>query len=124
MGLTDFGKAVRKARLDADETLATMADSLGVSPAFLSAMETGRKNISEEWVKRIVSFLDAKGIEIKQLGEYADISNKNVSLAGCDPQKQMLIAGFARSSMDAETLAEFAKLLGAVKKQNDTGRQG
>lgn len=115
MGLTDFGKTVRKARLDTDETLATMAESLGISPAFLSALETGRKNISEEWVKKITNFFRDKGVEVKKLGEFADISNKNISLAGCDPQKQMLIAGFARSNLDADTLAEFARLLGTVK---------
>lgn len=115
MGLTDFGKTVRKARLDTDETLATMAESLGVSPAFLSALETGRKNISEEWVGKITNFFKHRGINVANLGEYADISNKNISLAGCDPQKQMLIAGFARSNLDAETLAEFARLLGSAK---------
>ena len=115
MGLTDFGKTVRKARLDTDETLATMAESLDVSPAFLSGLETGRKNIPEDWVEKITIFFKNKGIEVKQLGEFADISNKNISLAGCDPQKQMLIAGFARSNLDAHTLAEFARLLGTVK---------
>lgn len=115
MGLTDFGKTVRKARLDVNETLSTMAESLGVSPAFLSAMETGRKNIPEDWVKKITGFFSARGMEVKMLGEYADISNKNISLVGCDPQKQMLIAGFARSNLDAETLSELARLLGTVK---------
>lgn len=117
MALTDFGIAVRKARLDAEETLSTMAKNLGVSPAFLSAMETGRKNISEDWVIKIAHFFKEKDVEIEveKLGMYADVSNKSVSLAGCDPQKQMLIAGFARSSLDAKTLAKFAELLGAEK---------
>lgn len=117
MALTDFGKAVRKARLDANETLATMATSLDVSPAFLSAMETGRKKISEEWVNKINEFFINRGIHIKNLGVYADVSNKSVSIAGCDPEKQMLIAGFARSELDAETLTKFAELLGTKHKE-------
>lgn len=115
MALTDFGKAVRKARLDADETLSTMAESLNVSPAFLSAMETGRKKIPDEWVVKITQFFRDRGINVEKLGVYADISNQSVSIAGCDPNKQMLIAGFARSDFDAETLAEFVKLLGKQK---------
>lgn len=111
MALTDFGKTVRKARLDAEETLSTMADNLGVSPAFLSAMETGRKNIPEEWVIKINNFFEVRGIKADKLGKLADLSNKNVSLLGQDPHKQMLIAGFARSSFDSETLAKFAELL-------------
>lgn len=120
MGLTDFGKAVRKARLDTEETLSTMAESLGVSPAFLSAMETGRKKIPEEWVVKIHKFFTDRGVNIERLGEFADISNQTVSLAGCDPQKQMLIAGFARSNLDPETLAKLAKLIGQDnKKENE-----
>lgn len=115
MGLTDFGKAIRKARLDIGETLSTMATSLEVTPAFLSALETGRKKIPAEWVVKITNFFSTKGVIIKNLGQYADISNKSVSLAGCDPQKQMLIAGFARSNFDADTLAKFSELLGVME---------
>lgn len=117
MALTDFGKAVRKARLDAGETLSTMAERLNVSPAFLSAMETGRKKISEEWIEKISLFFRDREINLENLGVYADISNKSVSIAGCDPHKKMLIAGFARSEFDAETLAKFAKLLGTKYKE-------
>ncbi|MBS0424103.1 MAG: helix-turn-helix transcriptional regulator [Proteobacteria bacterium] len=117
MALTDFGKAVRKARLDANETLATMAESLNVSPAFLSSMETGRKKIPEEWVGKIESFFSDRGVLIEKLGIYADLSNQSVSIAGCDPHKQMLIAGFARSEYDSETLAKLAKLLGTKYKE-------
>lgn len=115
MALTDFGKAVRKARLDTNETLSTMADALGVSPAFLSAMETGRKNISEEWIVKISEFFLTRNVKIEKLAMYADISNESVSIAGRNPHQQMLIAGFARSNFDAETLAKLAKLLGMDK---------
>lgn len=121
MALTDFGKAVRKARLDTNETLSTMADSLGVSAAFLSAVETGRKKISEEWVGKIHQFFADRGVNVEKLGEFADISNQTVSLVGCDPEKQMLIAGFARSEFDAETLAKLSKIIktSAKKGSND-----
>ncbi|HHU6304271.1 TPA: helix-turn-helix domain-containing protein [Klebsiella pneumoniae] len=50
MALTDFGKAVRKARIDTGYTLLTMAKALGTTPAFLSGLETGTKKIPEKWV--------------------------------------------------------------------------
>ncbi len=43
MALTEFGKAVRKARIDTDSTLLTMSQELGTTPAFLSGLETGSK---------------------------------------------------------------------------------
>jgi transcriptional regulator with XRE-family HTH domain len=39
----DLGKMLRKLRIEKDERLADMADKVGVSIAFLSAIETGRK---------------------------------------------------------------------------------
>ena len=112
MALTDFGRVVRKARLDANETLSTMAEALDVSPAFLSGLETGRKNISEEWITKINDYFLTRRIVIERLAEYADMSNQSVSIAGKSSRQQMLIAGFARSSFDSETLEKFAKLLG------------
>jgi transcriptional regulator with XRE-family HTH domain len=80
MALTDFGRVVRKARLDANETLSTMAEALDVSPAFLSGLETGRKNISEEWITKINDYFLTRAIVIERLAEYADMSNQSVSV--------------------------------------------
>ena len=63
--LTDFGTAIRKARLDAKVTLQTMADDLGTSPAFLSSMEVGRKKIPRDWIRKIQKeYFVAKKVEI------------------------------------------------------------
>ena len=43
--LTEFGKALRRIRLDNDELLKDMADKLKVSSAYLSAVENGKKNL-------------------------------------------------------------------------------
>jgi hypothetical protein len=47
----------------------------------------------------------------------ADIANKSVSIEGLDPHKQMLISGFARANLDAETLEKLASLLGANEEE-------
>lgn len=114
MGLTEFGKAVRKARIDANVTLGSMADTLEVTAAFLSALETGRKKIPADMVGKIAKFFKSKGIVIPQLDTLASVANKSVSLEGLNHRQQMLVAGFARSSLDAETLQKLAKLLDTV----------
>lgn len=43
--LTGIGKFLRKLRIDNEEILKDMADALGVSSAFLSAVENGRKKM-------------------------------------------------------------------------------
>ena len=111
MALTEFGKAVRKARIDIGYTLKTMSEELGTSAAFLSGLETGSKKISKDWVTKIEDFFKSKGHAIKDLGQLADVANENVSLNGLSQQQQMLVAGFANSPFTPEQLKKFAALM-------------
>lgn len=119
MALTEFGKAVRKARLDVGENISSMATELNLSAAFLSGIETGRKKIPEAVVAAVQRFFSQRGLVIEKLPEMADVANKSVSLEGLAPQQQMLVAGFARTSFDAEMLENMAKLLATANNKKD-----
>lgn len=111
MALTEFGKAVRKARIDLGETLVSMSGAIGTSASFLSGMETGRKKITDEWVSKINSFFESRNRKVEDLEELAVIANKSVPIDGLPLQQQMLIAGFAKSPFTADELQAVAKLL-------------
>ena len=113
MKLTEFGKVVRKARLDANVTMSDMATSLKVSSAFLSSLETGRKKIPNEWAKQISAYFQKRGIKVEELQTAADVSNKSVSLEGLSTSHQMLVAGFARATFDEDQIANLKELLAA-----------
>jgi len=115
MALTKFGREVRKARLDTEQTLSSMADALDVSPAFLSGIETGRKKIPPRVVLQIREYFQKLGHKIDNLEALADVANQTVQLDGISPQQQMLVAGFARSPLDPEQLSKFAELLKSHK---------
>lgn len=119
MALTEFGKVVRKARIDVNESLGSMATALGVSSAFLSGIETGRKNIPETFVTKVQGYFKDLGVLIPNLQQLADVSNQSVPLDGLSPQQQMLVAGFARSSVDAQTLKQIAELLEAMEEKKN-----
>lgn len=51
--LTQFGKMMRMIRVNRGMILKEMAEILGVSPAFLSAVETGKKNVPLKWIDSI-----------------------------------------------------------------------
>lgn len=119
MKITEFGKVVRKARLDAEVSLLQMANDLDVSSAFLSGMETGRKKITKEWVGKVSSFFGSRNIELPTLAEAADVSNKSVSLEGLSPAHQMLVAGFARTSLSQEEMENLKALLEAANAKKD-----
>lgn len=108
--LTEFGKAVRKARLDVGTTMAHMADYLGVKPSFLSQMETGKKKVPAEFVSKIEEYFRSQGLPI-QLGQLADSANKSVSLEGLPPEMQFLVSGFARSTLTEEQIARIREIL-------------
>lgn len=117
MAITEFGKVVRKARIDANNvTLASMAEELKTTSSFLSAIEMGRKKIPTEWVAKIESFFLKHNVRVNSLYELADIANKSVVIEGLSPAQQMLVAGFARVNLDDAELAKFAELLAANRK--------
>ena len=114
MGLTPFGDAVREARRNTGQTLQTMSAALGVSPAFLSAMETGRSKVPADFVGKIEAFFANLDLKIDKLKEKADASNGSVSLNGLSLQHQMLVAGFASSEFSKGQLDKFADLLRTI----------
>lgn len=117
VNLTEFGTAVRKARLDAKVKLQTMAEELETSPAFLSSLEVGRKKIPRDWVKKIETYFVAKKVEIPKLAKLADVANKAIPLEGMSPQKAMLLAGFARTNISKEQMAQLSRLLKEFEKE-------
>ena len=52
--MTALGKALRKMRVDRDETLRSMADKLNITASYLSAIEHGKRKIPEDFVSKII----------------------------------------------------------------------
>lgn len=106
--LTEFGKAVRKLRIDYDINLSELATSIGVSSALLSAVETGKKPISAELIKKITNVLGLNKDEEKLLTHAASQSVDNVSVRTSNPEEAEIALMFARRIQD-DTL-DMAKL--------------
>lgn len=124
MGLTKFGEAVREARRETKQTLMTMSEALGKSPAFLSAIETGRSKVPMDFVSDIEDFFSSLDypIESMQLREKAMVANEVAPLDGLNLQHQMLVAGFANSDLNKKQLEQFAKLLAEIQLTSTQGK--
>jgi transcriptional regulator with XRE-family HTH domain len=114
--LTDFGKLVRKHRIDAGMRLRAMAESLGVSAAFLSAMETGRKPVPAETAKRIADILSLDLEERSQLLSAAEASRAEFKIRpgkGAGQLDREVAAMFARQfpTLSKEALASIKRIL-------------
>ena len=113
--LTDFGRFLRKIRIDCDEILKDMAEKLNVSAAYLSAVEMGKRNIPEQWVNRISELYNLSEEEKINLNGAADNSAKSITLNFdniSNSHKETAIL-FAREfeNVDTETLDKIKKLL-------------
>ncbi|MAT33823.1 MAG: transcriptional regulator [Ponticaulis sp.] len=72
-----FGKELRKLRIDENELMKDMAERVGVSSAFLSAMERGTKALPPAFEERIVSEYKLDGDRAAGVRAAADISRKS-----------------------------------------------
>jgi transcriptional regulator with XRE-family HTH domain len=69
--LTPFGKELRKVRIDRGLLLKDMADRLELSSAFMSAVETGRKEIPRDLLERIIDAYELTTDEVERLSHAA-----------------------------------------------------
>ncbi|WP_422460257.1 MULTISPECIES: helix-turn-helix transcriptional regulator [unclassified Endozoicomonas] len=97
--ITPFGKEVRKYRIDHAMTLKEMADGVGVSSAYLSSVETGKKTITTELVDKIIKLLMLNREDVKKLNQSVDVSRLEYSVkgSGCSDDTKEMVTMFARS---------------------------
>ena len=50
---TEFGKALRKMRIEKDENMAAMAKKMEISLSYLSAIETGTRAVPDGFVEKL-----------------------------------------------------------------------
>ncbi|MEW9124114.1 MAG: helix-turn-helix transcriptional regulator, partial [Thermotaleaceae bacterium] len=75
--LTLFGKFCRKLRIDNGELLKDMATTLGVTSSYLSAVENGKRNVPQDWVKKITDLYSLSPEESNELDQAVQ-SSQNV----------------------------------------------
>ena len=114
--LTEFGKALRKIRRDTQQLLRDMADKLGVSSAYLSAVETGKRRIPQDWVSKIASIYSLSCEEQADLQSAADNSvfDVTISLVNASEQKRNAVLSFARA-LDGLNDEDLKRIMASMK---------
>lgn len=109
--MTPFGARLRALRKERNITLTEMAEALGVSPSYLSALEHGRRG-RPTWqlVQRSIEYFNVIWDEADELVRLAEVSDPRVVIdtAGLDPQATELANRLARriSTLDGKTVAD------------------
>ena len=78
--ITSIGKELRKLRIDREERLLDMARILSKSPAFVSAIETGRKSPPAGFEDLVIVRYDLSPAAASALRQAADQSRKSFTL--------------------------------------------
>ena len=78
--LTNFGKELRKLRIDRDERLLDMAERLDKSASFISAVEAGKKPLSNNFEELVIKAYALVGEAAEAIRRAADASRRTFSL--------------------------------------------
>ena len=121
--LTEFGKLLRKIRIDRHELLKEMADQLKVSSSYLSAVETGKRRIPKDWVKQISKIYGLSDAEQRILTQAANdtVYEVRISLQNASTIKKDAVLSFAKA-LDGLSDEELTKIMSTMKKKD--GRKG
>lgn len=115
MRFTEFGEYFRILRLKHHEVLKDASDFLGVSCAFISSVECGKKSIPDDWFIKIVDHYKLNVKEQKELRKSIDNSAKivKVNIENMPRAQKELAVQFQRSfeELDEETANEILKIL-------------
>ena len=104
--LTEFGKLCRTERMNRGELLKDMATKLGVTAAYLSAVEVGKRNVPEEWPDLLTKIYDLDESTYNKLKNAAFVSQIQAKIfaLSMEQQDKDLVVAFARrlSTLDNE----------------------
>ncbi|WP_368430628.1 multiprotein-bridging factor 1 family protein [uncultured Parasutterella sp.] len=113
--ITEYGKAVRKARITLGITMSQMANELKCSLAYLSAMENGKRPIPIEYVKMTEAYFVRMGLlENLNLKALADLSNQCVCLKDLT-DVQNLIVEIAQTELSDDDVRKMHEILTNAK---------
>lgn len=114
--MTPFGDRMRKLRAERNMTLKDMAGAVGVSPAYLSALEHGKRG-RPSWhlIQRIIAHFNIIWDEAEEVVHLARISHPRIAIdtAGLSPRATELANKLAAEigKLDQATLEDIMALV-------------
>jgi plasmid maintenance system antidote protein VapI len=119
--ITEFGRFLRNLRHAHTELLKDMAETLGVSPAFLSAVESGKKGIPPNLVEQVVRAYALPPAQIAALKSAVDVSQRSVTidLQGTSVEGRGVAVALARqfNNLSQGELEVLKRTMDAVRKR-------
>lgn len=116
--VTEIGKFLRILRVSRDESAKKMAERLGVSASYLSAVELGKRAVPASWQELIETEYNLSDTNKEKLKKAIEESTPTVKidLTEVDAKKKELILSMTKSNLDDETIDKLCEILNSNKK--------
>jgi HTH-type transcriptional regulator, competence development regulator len=115
----EFGRILRKIRIDHGEILKDMAVRLNISSAYLSAMEVGKRIVPKKVIDEITLLYNLDESMSEKLRLAAEDNEKTIQIRISDttPEKRNAALVFARNfdNMDSALAEKIVKLMREAK---------
>lgn len=114
--LSEYGKILRKIRIDKGLTLAQMAKAVGITSAYLSTIERGNRKIPKYLTQNVINHYELSNEQVAELqkAEYLSIDSIEIELSDIDLDKKTLVLSLAKNlkSMTCEQVAMINNVMG------------
>ena len=111
--LTEFGKLLRIIRINSGDSSREMARKLGFSPSYLSAIESGKRNIPTDMEKLLSKSYPLSQIDLEKLrtAMFASSDTVKINLTDFAEKKQRVIMAIAQDDISDNGLDEISDLI-------------
>ena len=107
--LSNYGKILRNIRIDKGLTMAQMAKAVGITSAYLSTIERGKRNIPKSLTQNVINHYKLSNEQVAELqeAEYLSMDSFEIELSDVDLDKKTLVFTIAKNlkNMTCEQVA-------------------
>ncbi len=115
MGYTKFGEFMRIQRIKNHEVMSDTASLFGVKLPFVSTVESGKRNVPDEWVPILIEHYSLSNFEQAELREAIEQSKTQVkiNLTSANNMQRSVAVQFQRSfdKLDDKTASAIMDIL-------------
>ena len=111
--LTAFGKLLRIIRINSGDTSRDMAKKLGFSPSYLSAIESGKRNVPIDMERLLSRSYPLSQIDLEKLrtAMFSSGGAVKINLTDFAEKKQKVIMAIAQDDISDNVLDEISDLI-------------
>ena len=110
---TQLGEMLRLIRIKTGDSMRQMAEKLGLSSSYLSAIENGKRNVPKDFDSVVEAHYELTSQQVKDLKEAIALTSESVKvdLTDLSEKHKKLIYALANESLEESTLNQLCEII-------------